>query len=194
MKIKSISYKSNLPSLWEQIFTWILSPLIILLGIIIILWLPIFLFISLIKEKILGIKEKKCDILEIECVLIENDTFKIIAESMELEEDEEVDFIYNFFEEYDDLSIYKLVDKKQPSGLGSKYITEFYILSDRKIWFQQICKVDNEIKTFIISFDITTAEVEAIKEIGQYILVYYNEKTKTIIGFGKDDNIKIELE
>lgn len=113
---------------------------------------------------------------------------------MVLEENEEIDFIYNFFEEYDDLSIYKLVDEKQPSGLGSKYITEFYILSDKKIWFQQICKVDNEIKTFLISFDIITAKVEVIKEIGQYILVHYDEKNKTITGFGKDDNIKIKLE
>lgn len=194
MKIKSISYKSNLPSLWDKILPLLLSPLIILLGIIVILWLPVFFIYIFIKEKILGIKDKKCDILEIECILIENDTFKIIVESMVLEENEEIDFIYNFFEEYDDLSIYKLVDEKQPSGLGSKYITEFYILSDKKIWFQQICKVDNEIKTFLISFDIITAKVEVIKEIGQYILVHYDEKNKTITGFGKDDNIKIELE
>lgn len=190
MKITSISYKSNLPSLWDKILPWLLSPLIILLVII----FPFIFIYNFIRRKIFKIKDEEL----VKCVLFENEDFKVVKKGIRDLDDNRTDFIYDFFygmDIYDeDFLIYQIIDKKSLSDLGGFYISPFHIMTEHHLYLQKIAQEEDEVKTYLISLEKKTGKVEVVKEIGQYVLEHYNEKTKTITGYGKDDYIKIELE
>lgn len=200
MKIKSIRYKS--PPFGWKILGWILYPFALILGILaFILVIPVLVY-DFIKEQFFGIKPKPIDYKSkyTEEILLDNEDFKLVKINEEFFSKEEYDGL-KWLDDYlvglndnDDYLIYKIADRKNETDLGNSYITHFKIETDTHLYLQKIFQENTETKNCIISFEKKTGKVEVIKEIGQYILEHYNEKTKTITGYGKEKVIHITLE
>lgn len=194
MKIKSIRFSENTSSFWDKMLPWILSPLIILLGILLLLYVPIILIYNFIRRKIFKIKEEE----PMEYVLFENEDFRIVGNFIHPVDRAELPMIDQLCEKLEcshcEEIIFQAQDKKKPSELGGCYFTDFSIDTENHLYLQKIAQEEDEVKTYLISFEKKTGKVEIIKEIGQYVLEHYNEKTKTITGYGKEKVIHIALE
>lgn len=194
MKIKSINFSDNTPSFWDNIMGWVLLPIGILLVVIFVLCLPFIFIYNFIRRKIFKIKDEE----SVECILFENEELRIVGDFIHPVDRAELPMIDQFFEaldyHYSEETIFQAQDKKKPSELGGCYFTDFSIDTEHHLYLQKIAQEEDEVKTYLVSFDKKTGKVEVIKEIGQYILEHYNEKTKTITGYGKEKVIHIVLE
>ena len=196
--IKILTYKIPERNFFNTVLNFfapfVLIPFALIMLLIVI---PIMWIYDKIKTNILGIKPTQH--LKTENILFSDENFHLIKEYYDpVDESKENEPLYEFFwnlAEYDDeFLIFKTIDKKRITELNDCYITDFEFKSGNNILLQKLSVKNNEVKSYLIDFNIENGKVEILYEIGNFVLTKYDKKKNSIIGYNQTDKVEIKIQ
>ena len=59
---------------------------------------------------------------------------------------------------------------------------------------QKLSVKNNEVKSYLIDFNIENGKVEILYEIGNFVLTKYDKKKNSIIGYNQTDKVEIKIQ